>query len=146
MLAEGKTEKGKLSAKSVKDRLKAIKQDKDADDEREKLEAYQELIEQESVVGKKVKDAQKALDTKVAGKYAQLIEAEIKVLVVNDKWLAALAVNVQSELDRVSQVLTVRIKQLAERYETPLPKLIDELESLAGNVDEHLQRMGFVWK
>ena len=145
LLAEGKTEKGKLSAKSVKDRLKAINNDKDAAEEREALEAYLDLIEQESAAGKKVKDAQKALDAKVAAKYTQLSEAEIKTLVVDDKWLAALAVSVQSELDRVSQALTGRIKQLAERYATPLPKLIDELETLAVSVDEHFKKMGFVW-
>jgi len=49
-----------------------------------------------------VKDAQKVLDTKVAGKYGQLTEAEIKALVVDDKWVAALGVSVQGELDRVS--------------------------------------------
>jgi type I restriction enzyme M protein len=41
--------------------------------------------------------------------------------------------------------LTGRIKQLAERYATPLPKLLDELESLAVTVDEHFKKMGFVW-
>ena len=145
LLAEGKTEKGKLSAKSVRDGLKAIKNDNDAAEEREALEAYLALIEQESAAVKKVKDAQKALDGKVVAKYGQLSEAEIKTLVVDDKWLAALAVSVQSELDRVSQALTGRIKQLAERYGTPLPQSLDEVETLSARVDEHLKRMGFIW-
>lgn len=75
----------------------------------------------------------------------QLTEAEIKTLVVDDKWLAALAASVQGELDRVSQSLTGRIRQLAERYATPLPKLAEEVETLAARVDEHLKKMGFVW-
>ncbi|MDD5631110.1 MAG: type I restriction endonuclease subunit M, partial [Methylococcales bacterium] len=145
LLAEGKTDKGKLSAKSVKDRLKTIKNDKEAAEEQAALEAYLALIEQESAAAKKVKEAQKALDAQVIRKYAQLSEAEIKTLVVDDKWLAALATSVQSELDRVSQALTGRIKQLAERYATPLPKLTEELENLASRVDEHLKKMGFVW-
>ena len=41
---------------------------------------------------------------------------------VDDKWLARLEVAVQGELDRVSQTLTGRIRQLAERYVTPLPQ------------------------
>lgn len=142
----GKTDKGKLSAKSVKDRLKAIKGDKDAKDELKMLEAYAALIEKESTAGRQVKDAQKALDAKVAAKYRLLSEAGIKTLVVEDKWLAALAASVQSELDRVSQALTGRIRQLAERYATPLPKLAGEVETLAARVDEHLKKMGFVWK
>ncbi len=49
---------------------------------------------------------------------------------------------VQGELDRVSQTLTGRIRQLAERYATPLPQLVDEVEALAACVNEHLLRMG----
>ena len=145
LLAEGKTDKGKLSAKSVKDRLKAIKHDKEALEEQTALEDYLLLIEQEAAAAKKVKEAQKALDTQVIRKYALLSEAEIKTLVVDDKWLATLATSVQSELDRVSQALTGRIKQLAERYATPLPKLTEELDILASRVGEHLKKMGFVW-
>lgn len=110
------------------------------------MAAYLDLVDQEAAAGKKVKEAQKALDAKVAAKYAQLGDVEVKTLVVDDKWLAVLAASVQSELDRVSQALTGRIKQLAERYGSPLPQLVDELEVLAARVDEHLVKMGFVWK
>jgi type I restriction enzyme M protein len=41
--------------------------------------------------------------------------------VVDDQWLATLAAAVQGELDRVSQTLIGRIRQLAERYAPPLP-------------------------
>lgn len=146
LLAEAKTDKGKLTAKSVKDRIKAIKGDKEAKDELKMLEAYAALMEKETAASKKLKDAQKVLDTKVTAKYKQLSEAEVKTLVVDDKWLAALSASVQSEMDRVSQALTGRIKQLAERYATPLPKLADEVETLSVRVDEHLKKMGFAWK
>ena len=53
-----------------------------------------------------------------------------------------LAAAVQGELDRVSQTLTGRIRELAERYATPLPKLAEEVEALASRVDEHLRKMG----
>ncbi len=148
LLAEAKTDKGRLTAKSVKERLKSI-QSVRAElveaQEHETLTRYLELIEQEATASKKVKEAQKALDSKVAAQYRQLSVAEIKTLVVDDKWLAQLAAAVQSELDRVSQALTGRIKQLAERYTVPLPQLVDELEILASRVDGHLKNMGFVW-
>jgi type I restriction enzyme M protein len=48
-------------------------------------------------------------------------------------------------LDRVSQALTGRIKQLAERYGTPLPRLTEEVQALEARVDEHLKKMGAVW-
>jgi len=146
LLAEAKTDKGKLTAKSVKDRFKAIQRDKDADDERKLLEEYLALIEKESAANKTVRDAQKALDGKIVAKYVKLTEDEIKALVVDDKWLTTLAAAVQTELDRVSQALTGRIRQLAERYAAPLPEVIDTVAALAKRVDGHLKKMGAVWK
>jgi type I restriction enzyme M protein len=145
LLAEVLDDKGNISKGAVTDRLKEIKDDKDSDDERKVLSDYLALLEKESEAGRKVKDAQKTLETKVAAKYGKLTEDEIKTLVVNDKWLATLAVAVQSELDRVSQTLTGRIKQLAERYATPLPKLTSEVDCLAARVEGHLKKMGAVW-
>ena len=64
---------------------------------------------------------------------------------VDDKWLAALAAAVQSELDRVSQTLTGRIRQLADRYAAPLPQIANEVETLSARVDKPLAKMGAVW-
>jgi type I restriction enzyme M protein len=66
--------------------------------------------------------------------------------VAEDKWLATLAAAVKGELDRVSQTLTGRVRQLAERYNTPLPQLTDEVAELASRVEGHLKEMGAVWK
>jgi type I restriction enzyme M protein len=145
LLAEVLDDKGNISKGAVTDRLKEIKGDKDSGDERNVLEVYLDLVEKESDAAKKVKEAQKALENHVAAKYGKLSEDEIKSLVVDDKWLATLAAAVQSELDRVSQALTGRIKQLAERYTTPMPKLTGEVECLAARVEEHLRKMGALW-
>jgi type I restriction enzyme M protein len=142
LLAEAKTDKGKLTKVSVKARLLELKKDHDAADERKILSEYLELLEQEAAANRKVKDAQKALDAKVAAQYSKLTETEIKLLVVDDKWLATLAADVQTELDRVSQALTRRIKELADRYATPLPKLTAEVDALAARFIEHLKTMG----
>ena len=146
LLTEAKNEKGKLTKATVSARLKDIKQDADAADERKQLNAYLALIEQESAANKKVKDAQKQLDSKVVAQYAKLIQSDIQTLVADDKWLTTLANDVQTELDRVSQALTGRIKQLAERYAEPLPQLANEVATLNTKVGEHLKRMGFAWK
>ena len=45
----------------------------------------------------------------------------------------------------MSQTLTGRIRELAERYSTPLPQVIDEVEALSARVDAHLKEMGAVW-
>jgi type I restriction enzyme M protein len=146
LLAEAQNDKGKLTKASAKARLNEIKRDNDAAVERRLLESYADLTEQEATANKKVKEAVKALDAKVAAIYGQISVADINLLVVVDKWLAALASSVQGELDRVSQALTGRIKQLAERYATPIPQMAGEVETLADRVDEHLKKMGFVWK
>lgn len=91
----------------------------------------------------KLKLAQEQLTAAVAAKDPTLSVDEIKTLVVEDKWLTALAQAVQGELERVSQTLTGRIRELAERYATPLPQLTEEVEALAARVAEHLQKMGF---
>ena len=59
--------------------------------------------------------------------------------------MASLYGAVQGELDRVSQRLTGRIRELAERYATPLPALVEEVTMLSARVDEHLKRMGASW-
>jgi len=110
------------------------------------LKDYSAFIEKESASNKKVKEAMKALDEKVAVKYSKLSKDEIKTLVVDDKWMGTLADVVQAELDRVSQALTTRIRQLAERYATPLPKLTEEVEALAARVNTHLKKMGATWQ
>lgn len=145
LLSDVVNEKGKIPKGAVTERLREIKNDREADDERKILNAYLDLMEKESAASTKLKEAQKSLDHKVAGKYLKLTEDEIKVLVVEDKWLATLESDMRTELDRVSQALTGRIKQLAERYATPLPKLEAEVETLSAKVEGHLKKMGFAW-
>jgi type I restriction enzyme M protein len=146
LLEEAKNDKDKLTKASVAARLKEIKRDSEAAEERQALTGYLALVEREAEASGALKVAQEALIDRVAAKYGQLTEDEIKALVVDDKWLATLAVAVQGELDRVSQTLTSRIRQLAERYALPLPALTNEAATLASRVEEHLKKMGAVWK
>ena len=143
---DGEGDKQKITANRLKGRLKEIAKDPLYDDERHALTAYAELIEKQTDLRAKRKAAQEDLDKKVDARYPRLTEAEIKVLVVDDKWMARLEAAVQGELDRVSQSLTGRIRELAERYATPLPELTDEVATLAVRVDEHLAQMGASWK
>ena len=143
---EGEGDKEKITAKAVKARLKEIGADPLYADERAALEAYAALLEQQTEAKAKRKAAQEALDRKIDAKYPKLTEPEIKTLVVDDKWMAHLSAAAQDELDRVSQTLTGRIRQLAERYATPLPTLVDEVGVLTSRVGEHLRQMGAAWK
>jgi type I restriction enzyme M protein len=146
ILADAVNDKGKPTKASVTARLKEIKGDAEAADERKALNDYLALVEQQVTAAVKLSDAQEKLTAQVAAKYAKLTEDEVKTLVVDDKWLTTIASAVQGELDQVSQTLTARIRQLAERYATPLPHLTEGVATLAVRVDGHLKKMGAVWK
>ncbi len=143
---EGEGEKQKITAKALNARIRDIGRAPDYADERQALEAYVALLDQQADAKARLKAAQDGLEAKLDAKYPTLTEADIQTLVVDDKWLATLAAAVQGELDRVSQTLTGRIRQLAERYATPLPQLTDEVATLAARVDGYLKKMGAVWK
>jgi type I restriction enzyme M protein len=146
LLDDATNDKGKVTKASATARLKQIRGDKDVDDETKLLKEYLALADTEAETSGKLSEAEDALTEMVAGRYAKLTEDEIKTLVVDDKWLSTLAAAVQGELGRVSQTLTGRIRQLAERYATPMPQLTDEVAALAARVDGHLQKMGAAWK
>ena len=74
-----------------------------------------------------------------------LSEEEVKTLAVDDKWLATIASAIHGEMDRISQTLTRRVKELAERYETPMHEVTSKVAELEAKVNAHLEKMGFSW-
>jgi type I restriction enzyme M protein len=64
--------------------------------------------------------------------------------VIEDKWFTAIRQEVKTEMDSLSQRLTGRIKELAERYAKTLP--LHSVAELSKKVEAHLQKMGLVWK
>ena len=135
----------KVNKANVTARLKEIKDDKDNEEETAVLNDWLKLVNNEADLKKRVRDAEAELDAKVYAHYPKLTEDEIKTLVVDDKWLAAIDTAIHSEMDRISQNLTQRVKDLTERYETPLPQLTDRVTELETKVNDHLNRMGFSW-
>jgi type I restriction enzyme M protein len=140
---EGK--EGKVTKPKVIARLKEIKGDKEAKEESAVLGAWKKLNDKESDLKKSLKDAEANLDALAYAKYPKLTEADVQTLVVDDKWLGALDAAIHGEMDRISQALTQRVKELAERYETPMPQMVSRLAELEEKVNKHLERMGFSW-
>jgi len=143
---EAFSELEKVNKASVTARLKEIKGDKEAKDESAALNNWLTLCNQEADLKKKLKEADADLDGKAYAKYPDLTEDQIKTLVVDDKWLATLDSAIHGEMDRISQALTQRVKELAERYDAPLPTLSCRVAELESKVKGHLERMGFAWK
>jgi type I restriction enzyme M protein len=136
----------KVNKANVAARLKEIKGDKDAKHEAAVLNDWLKLNNEEADLKKRIKEAEAAFDVQAYARYPKLTESEIKTLVVDDMWLAALDAAIHGEMDRVSQQLTQRVKELAERYETPLPQMVSRVAELEAKVNRHLGKMGFSWK
>ena len=136
----------KVNKASVAARLKEIQGDGEAAEEAGVLREWLSLNSEEAEMKKRLRESEAALDAQAYAHYPRLREAEIKTLVVEDKWLAALEAAIQGETERVSQQLTRRVKELAERYETPLPDLAERAAELEAKVKRHLERMGFGWE
>jgi type I restriction enzyme M protein len=135
----------KVNKANVTARLKEVKGDKEAEDEAATLSKWLKLTTDVASIKKSQKEAEADLDAKAYAHYPTLSEEEVKELVVDDKWLATLDTSVHSEMDSVSQQLTHRVKELAERYKTPLPQMTRRVTKLEGKVSTHLERMGFSW-
>jgi len=119
---------------------------KEALEEAERLKSCLKLTDDVFSLKKSIRKAEEDLDTLAYKKYSALPTDEIKTLVVDDKWMPALTAAAQNELARISQTLTSRIRQLADRYAKPLPEIISEVETLSARVDAHLKKMGVTWK
>ncbi|MBM3137310.1 MAG: type I restriction-modification system subunit M [Chloroflexi bacterium] len=146
VLEDLRSDKGNITKGSVLSRVKEIKEDPEFVDELAILIAYLELIEQESQTGKKIKSELKNLNEQVAIEYSALNSDEIKSLIIKDKWLGALWEDIGGEIEKISQTLSLRVKQLAERYAATLPDLERKVNEFNVKVEAHLKKMGFEWK
>jgi len=135
----------KVNKVQVTSRFKEIRHDKESKDELAILAEWLDLTRQEAELKSSLKDAESTLDATVYAKYPKLIEPEVQALVVEDKWLASLDTSIHDELSRVSQALTKRVKELAERYEMPMSNMVSHVAGLDSKVNGHLEKMGFAW-
>jgi type I restriction enzyme M protein len=110
------------------------------------IQKYLGLLEAEAENKAKLKKILEALEKKVFAQYPKLSIDEIKTLVIEKKWMANIEQRIRTEMDNISHRLTQRIKELADRYETPLPQLTNEVAAFTEKVEHHLKQMGFVWK
>ncbi len=136
----------KISVASVKDRLKIIKDSKVDKEERNVLESYLKLAESLGELNRHIKEHQKALETKVWDQYKVLTDDYIKTKVVDHKWIQTIDTAIHTEMQRISQRLIKRIKDLAVRNDTHMPCFLEEVGLLEQKANAHIEKMGFVWK
>ncbi len=133
----------KINKAAVTSKLREIKGDREAKDEAAVLAAWLDLSNKEADIKRDLRSAESALDATAYAKYADLTEAEIKTLVIEDKWLAMLEATIREEMNRVSQSLACRVRDLANRYNTPLTEMAHKVFELETKVNAHLAHMGF---
>ncbi|WP_267784201.1 type I restriction-modification system subunit M [Vibrio cholerae] len=141
LLNDALNDKDKVTKATVTARLKLASDP----DEKAALKQVKKLFDAEADAKKALKEAQDALDLAVFKQYPKLSVDEIKSLIVDDKWLATLESNIVAEIERVTQQLANRVKELEERYSEPLPALTQSVESLSDKVADHLKAMGLEW-
>ena len=142
LLNEALNDKDKVTKATVTARLKIATDP----DEKSALKQAQKLFDNEANAKKALKKAQDALDLAVFKQYPKLSIDEIKNLIVDDKWLATLQSNIEAEIERVTQQLANRVKELEERYNEPLPAITKSVEDLNEKVAGHLKAMGLEWE
>lgn len=81
----------------------------------------------------------------MVARYPKLTEDEIKQLLVEDKWRASLQAAIEAEIERITQQLANRVKELEERYSATLPQLTQQVADLEAKVAAHLKSMGLEW-
>jgi type I restriction enzyme M protein len=150
-LDEATDNKQKVTKTSVQKRFKVIipkkgeKIEEEYEEEYQVLEQLYMLYAEEADKAAQLKKAKAELEQKVIAKYPKLTIKEIQYLVIEQKWMTMLELRIQNEMNNISHRLAQRIKVLAERYESTLPQLNNEVDDLTKKVEAHLKKMNFVW-
>jgi len=134
-----------LKKGTIEARIKEIKKDSDAKDELKALQKYIKLLKVELNYKKALRQTEVDLDTRVEKRYATLTIAEIKHLLLEEKWFAAIYAGIDAIHNAVSHHLSSRVTELVERYEFTLKECEDEVNVYEAKVKSHLERMGFAW-
>ena len=144
LLANATDDKGKISKGNLAKAIKELgKRTADTADEYDLLQTYRKTFEAEKKAQDRIKLALIELEREVIDQYPRLSLDEIKTVVVEKKWLRNIEQRIGTEMDNISHRLTQRIRELAERYETPLPELETAVDDIEQRVKGHLAAMGF---
>lgn len=138
-----RNDKGNITKGELKKRIREVKKDLNFVEELDALNKYLIILDNESNVGKNIRETSKDLSNKVQEMYPTLKEKEVKHLVIDSKWIPYINGEINMELERVSYSLSERINELADRYDKIQSVIVKEVRSHSVKIEEHLKRMGF---
>lgn len=145
LLSDATNDKGKITKTTLNAFIKEIKNNPEEDEALTYANEMLKLFNREATLKKEHKNKVEELDQATLAKFNDLKEDEVRSLVVDEKWLASLKEAIQTEVDAISQRLTGRIKELAERYDNTLEELNQQTKDLEDKVSDHLKKMGLAW-
>jgi type I restriction enzyme M protein len=141
LLAEAVNDKGKLTQAAIRE-----VQTRAAGSSDEETSACAKvaigLLQTEAAAKKAAKEAQADLDIAALKKYGELAEADVKTLVLDEKWRAMIVGRVSATVESLTLSLVSRIRELGERYADTLSDLNVQLEDLEEKVAAHFVAMG----
>lgn len=140
LLQDAANDKGSISKTNLKKFIKEL--DKEEEETLALAQSMMDLFDKEAQLKKDIKAQDKELDKRTLAQFQQLTEAEVRELLIHDKWLSTLQNSIQTEIDAISQRLTARIKELAGRYAHTLTELDAEVKEMEAKVALHLEKMG----
>lgn len=134
-------DKGKVTKAAIAAQIKDLRGDSERADELEAAKQCGELLDAEVATKTAVKGAQHALDTKTLAEYDKLTEDDIKLLVIDNKWIGSIEPVVFSRVTDLVVALIRRLRELEERYRTTLADMSKNTDGIARRVDEHLDQI-----
>jgi type I restriction enzyme M protein len=139
----GAMEDEKISKALATARLREIKREDESDpDEVAALERLIQLYANEKAAKDAAKETQTELDQKTLEKYGDLTEADVKELVLDDKWKSMVSGRVSDAIVTLVLSLAARLRDLGNRYGDTLGDLEDWLHHFNERVTDHLSSMG----
>lgn len=135
-------EDDKITAATVKARLKDAKLEKAEAEEINALNHALKLYAAESTAKKVARNATVKLQEQALAQYGRLTTDDIRLLVVEDKWGGTIRGRIGAEVTALSRALIARLRVLADRYESTVGELDASVEALSEKVATHLAAMG----
>lgn len=110
------------------------------------VKRYLDLREVLSVAKKAAAEAEKALDNKTLERYSKLTDEEIRLLMIERKWLPSIRKGMENLCDSQLQTLASSLLALNARYSETLSYLEHQSQEAKERVHAVLREMGFNWQ
>lgn len=127
----------------VKKAIKNAKTDGTTKEDLEILKLWESTYTKKEGYVSQWKQKRTELTETVVAKYAALAEEEIKMLVVERKWLASVVGGCEALMQNVTHQIASDVTTLAERYEVTLGATESKVNDLEKEVLRSLKEMGF---